>query len=221
MSELIKKLEKILKKKLVDENLSEIDLSDDDCMYRKFYFDYLPEQTVHEALFLFPNGERLYEKYIDIINGITTSLIISDSELCTLVNKHLSASISIMDKSEDESAINFIQNFENIHIAADLEKFEPGKNSLHKYVYGAINEFILEELPDEDALWLLYDWSLEKTKWATVSAYLLEDFFDSISLKKNGIFEPGFKLWLSQNSNHYWAEDNSLSARNVLCKAFK
>lgn len=216
MSELIKKLEDILKQHVADEDIEQIDLSDDDCVYRKFYFDSLPEDAARDALFLFPYGQRLYHKYSEILKGVNFPNYISDLDLCALVGKYLNSTVSIMDDDEDKEAIKFINSIDGVEPYDVFEPFDPGKNLLHKFVYGSITEFIINELPDDDSLWLLYDWSLEKTKWATVSAYLLEDFFDNSFAN---IFKPGFELWFSRNSNRYWAEGNTFNSKKVFCSA--
>lgn len=219
MSELIHKLEEILKRYISEDEALSLDLSDDDCIFRKFYFDKIPPDAAKEALLLYPNGEVLYRKYLAIINGFKDNLKISDSDLCGLVREHLQVVVSIMDEDEDEDAIDFIQSITEVSAADSDEHFKPGQNLLHKYVYGAVGEFLLNELPDDDSLWLLYDWSLEKTKWITVSAYFLEGFLDDTLLSKSDFFKPGFELWASNNNNRYWSEGNTFKTNNVKCKA--
>lgn len=217
MFDIIRDLERLLKQHLTDVDTTALDLSDDDCLYRKFYFDSLPGEAVKEAFDLYKNSEILYSKYLEISNGFKSTTRLSDSRLCRVVSDHLHATVSIMDEDEDKDAIGFIRSIDGVESSALLEQFSPGSNVLHKYVYGSIREYILNELPDNDALWLLYDWSLEKTKWATVSAYLLESFFESCP---TDIFKPGFQLWLSKNNNYYWADGNRLDSKKVLCKAY-
>ena len=98
-----------------------------------------------------------------------------------------------------------------------MKGFNPGENVLHKHVYGAISDFLIDVLPDDDAIWLLYEWSLEKTKWTTVSAYFLEEMID-VELPKKDFFRSGFELWLSGNCNNYWALSNKLSSGKIVCK---
>lgn len=215
MDDLIEKLEEILRPYLSKDEQTSLDLSDDDCIYRKFYFDKLSKDDAKKALLLYPHGEKLYSKYLEILEGFKNNQSISDSVLCDLVGKHLSAIVTIMQKDEDKEAINFILSIKEIKASDSLESFPMGKNILHKYVYGTISEFLLNELPDDDALWLLYDWSLEKSKWLTVSGYFLEDFID-----KTNLFKAGFELWLSRNNNHFWIEGNSFKNSSVLCKAW-
>jgi hypothetical protein len=217
MSDLVLKLEDILKRYLEEAELSDLDLSDDDCIHRKFFFDRLPEEAAREALLLFPNGESLFQKYLEILSGFKEQKNISNEDLCSVVKNYLESSSTLMEE-EDEEAIEFIKAYQQVKIADSMERFEPGRNLLHKHAYGAVSEFLLNELPDDDALWILYDWSLEKTKWVTVSAYFLEDFLAGASVP-SGLFKPGFELWRTGNSNHYWAEGNSFSGRNVLCRA--
>ncbi|WP_444929142.1 hypothetical protein ACJJIF_15020 [Microbulbifer sp. SSSA002] len=221
MSNLINELENILKRYLPEAEQAGLDLSDDNCPYRKCYFEKLPSEAAKEALFLYPNGKSLYKKYQEILNGKESKKLISDNELCGLVRDHLKSIVDIMDENEDEKAIKFILAIDDISIAESLEQFAPGENLLHKYVYGAIGEFLLNELPNDDSLWLLYDWSLEKSKWVTVSAFFLEDFIDESLLHKKNFFRPGFNLWLTRNNNHYWAVGNKFVGNSVLCKAAK
>lgn len=219
MSELMNELEDILKRYLSSEERDGLDLADDDCFYRKFYFDKVPEDAAKEALLLFPNGEALHQKYQEIRFGLGHKKVISDDELCVLTGEYLRAAVSIMEEDEDRDAISFINSVTDILAADKLEVFAPGNNLLHKFAYGAIGEFLLNDLPDDDALWLLYDWSLEKTKWITVPAYFLEDFIDESLLPQKNLFRPGFDMWLTRNSNHYWADGNTFKGTKVLCKA--
>jgi len=216
MSDLISQLEKILKDNLIDHDIDSINIRDDDSIYRKFYFDYLPEKAAKEALYLFPNGKNIYKKYSAIISRFSAPTIITDLELTLLIQQYLEASAKILDQNEDKEVIEFIDNLDGINAIEQMPNFKPGDNILHKFVYGAISEYILENLPDDDAYWLLYDWSLEKTKWATVTAYLLEDLLDN---KEKDMFNCGFKLWESRNSNRYWAERNNFSTNAVYCHA--
>lgn len=220
MSLLIEKLEEILKRYISREDGAELDLTDDDCSFRRFYFDFLPIDAAEEALNLFPNGERLFEKYSNIVKFKEEAIQLSNDELCDLVNTHLHNIAPIMDAPESRAIVQFITNNNKIYPAISKLELIPGSNVIHKHAYSAINEVILNELDDDDAYWLLYDWSLEYSKWATVAAYFLSDFInlsEYVNMRPIN-FEAGFKLWCSRNNNNYWLENNLLSSGKIMCK---
>ena len=216
MENKIVKLESILKRHVPSLGSTEIDLSKYDSAYRKTYFDHLPTTAVREAFMVFTGGEILHKKYLEIVEGMSTQKNINDSALCTLVEEYLRVSIDIMGK-EDKDAVEFIKSAAGVGTAEVNERFNPGENVLHKHVYGAISDFSIDVLPDDDAIWLLNEWSLEKTKWTTVSAYFLEEMID-VELPKKDFFRSGFELWLSGNCNNYWALSNKLSSGKIVCK---
>lgn len=210
-------LKKILLENIPETEHSKVDLEDDDCIYRKFYFDYLPNESAKRALMLFPNGEELYIRYLKIKSGLTKKVNISDDNLVELVSKYLIGMKTFLQYDNDDKTINFIESVDKIEIASKLQSFGVGENILHKNIYGSISEYLLDELPDDDAVLLLYDWSLEKTSWFTVTAYFLESFLNSIKDKNNGLSQA-FDLWLSGKSDHYWILNNNLTSKIVLCK---
>ena len=219
MSLLIEKLEEILKKYISVEDSVELDLTDDDSSFRRFYFDFLPIEAAKEALLLFPHGESLFEKYLNIIKYKKAFIQLSDDELCDLVNAHLHGIAPIMDSPESHNIVQLIDNNNKVYPAAFKLELAPGSNVIHKHVYSAVNEIILNELDDDDAYWVLYDWSLEYSKWATVTAYFLSDYIDISEYEdmRTLNFEAGFELWCSRNNN-YWLENNQLNSGKVMCK---
>ncbi|TMO00644.1 hypothetical protein [Pseudoalteromonas sp. S558] len=217
MSTTIKSLEDILLKNLPDTEWGDVDLSDDDCIYRKFYFDYLSNEQAFEALSLFPNSKMLFNKYLAIKSGIINKEKISDGELVDIVKKYLSDVSVFLEHDNDYLTIDFIENISSIKVSPEKINFKSGENKLHSNIYGSISEYLIDELPDDDAVLLLYDWSLEKTRWATVSAYFLNSF---IGLENSKSLDAAFSLWKSENSNSYWAENSQFSANGVVyCKA--
>ena len=213
----IVKLESILKLNLPKCDSTKINLSDYKSDYRKTYFDHLPDAAVHEACMVFNEGEVLYKKYLEIIEGIEQEKNIEDMRLSVLVGEYLELNVNLMG-DDDKEVVACIRSADRVEVAEKIEKFEVGKNTLHKHVYGAVSEYLINTLPNNDAIWLLYEWSLEKTKWSTVSAYFLEEFVNNDLPAKN-FFRPGFELWLSGNSNNYWAMSNDLSKNRVVCKS--
>ncbi|WP_298776260.1 hypothetical protein [uncultured Shewanella sp.] len=220
MSLLIEKLEEILKRYISREDGAELDLTDDDCSFRRFYFDSLPIDAAEEALKLFPNGDNLFKKYLNILKFKNEMIRLNDDELCDLVNAHLHNISPIMDSPESQSIVQLIDSNNKVYPAISKLELVPGSNVIHKHVYSAINEIILNELDDDDAYWILYDWSLEYSKWATVTAYFLSDYIDMSEYENMRPinFEAGFKLWCSRNNNNYWLENNHLSSGKIMCK---
>jgi len=217
MSTTIKILEGILLKTLPDTERGDVDLSDDECMYRKFYFDYLSDEQAFEALSLFPNSNMLFNKYLAIKSGIINKEKISDEELVDIIKKYLSDVSAFLEHDNDFLTIDFIDNISSIKVSPENINFKSDENKLHSNIYGSISEYLIDELPDDDAVLLLYDWSLEKTRWATVTAYFLSSL---IGLENSKSLDAAFSLWKSENSNSYWAENSQLSPNGVVyCKA--
>lgn len=217
MSTIIHALEQILLKALPDIEHSGIDLSDDDCIYRKFYFDYLTDEQAFEAFLLFPNPMILYNKYIAIKSGITNKQKVSDAELVQIIEAYFSDSRLFLEHDDDFLTLEFIEGLSSIEIAPEKINFRSGENKLHSNIYGSISEYLLDELPDDDATLLLYDWCLEKTQWVTVVAYFLSSF---IKLENSRCLNAAFLLWQSDNSNAYWAQNCKLSVNGIVyCKA--
>jgi len=217
MKKSILDFENILKRFLSEKDSAIIDLSDNNSVYRKSFFDIIPSHVVEEVFDGCPEGEVLHKKYLEIIDGTKKQKSVDDGNLCKLVDEYLLSNIEIMG-DEDSDAIDCIRSADKVEIAKNSKNFNNGDNILHKYVYGAVSEFLLNSLPDNDAVWLLYDWSLEKTRWITVTAYLLEEYMES-DLTKKDLFKPGFELWLSGNSDSYWVQSNDITNKKIFCKS--
>ena len=213
MNNIINKMEEILKKHLKPEKHNDVDLSDYENHYRDFYFDYLSKQSAKEAIMLFPNSERLYTKYCHITEGYpNVSVKMSDQFYKETVTNYLKNSLLLMNKNEDDKAYQFLLNFKEVQIVDKKPNFETENNKLHMFAYGAITEFTINHLPEEDHFDIIYSWSYEKTHWGTMPAYLLEDYMENDVLNNCDFFLPAFFLWLGANSNNYWAKDNSLDS---------
>jgi len=215
MSNIIQSLEDILKPYISERDRGTLDLANYQSEYRQTYFEYLPLEAAKDALSLFPCSERLIEKYLEIDRYFSTPLELSNDALSEMVYSYLKSTALIME-GEYQPAKAFIDKVSSVNVSSSFPSFKPGENYLHKLVYGALQNFILDELPEEKEYWILYDWSLHKTKWATASAYFLSDFFDQELLENTDYFRSAFELWASENSNRYWVEGNNFDSSEVV-----
>lgn len=217
MSDTISEFEEILRACIPGGDRLDIDLGDDNDPYRRFYFDHLSEEGVKAAFSLFPNSSILYSRYLSILDGLGGDAI-GSNDLCSVVDDYLQSAAMLMDTGSDE--LGFIRNCPGVFPAQEEGNFGTERiNQLHRQAYGTFASFVVDNLPDEDALWLLYDWSIEKTRWSTVSAYFLETEFNDSRIAGTDFFKAGFDLWRTRNSDRYWAENNALTpGGRVYCK---
>jgi len=220
---IISKLEEILRPHIPANEQEGLNLSANDCVYRAFYFNNIPESSAKDAIGLFPDSEQLWSNYKKIT---TNTEILTSSELCDVVYDYLKSVALIMEKenrAENKDALNFINNLErSLVIESDkFETFTPKRNELHSFSYGTLANFIIDELPEDKAYWVLYDWAIEQGHVATDACFLLQKYFESGWFSDVPIFDAALKLHQSGNFNRYWVEGNSFhgSERRVLCNA--
>lgn len=216
-------MENILRPYLPLNEQDTLNLSDDDCIYRAFYFNNIPEELAKEAIFLFPNPEKLWERYKKVL---TPEKPLSSSELCDVVYDYLKSVAVIMEKQNLEEiieALDFINNLDRNMVLPDeeLKEFERGKNKLHVSTYSTLSNFIIDEMPDDDAYWILYEWAIEQGHVATDACYLLQGYFESEWARDIPLFDSALKLWQSGNFKRYWLDENTFTneARVVYCNA--
>ena len=223
----MKKLEDILTRNLtIDQLENEFDLTDDDCEYRANYFDYLEnKEDFLEAWQLYPEHEFFIARLEELekceqknrVLGIYTipkPELIKKYDICIEVERHLKSILPIMD-AECNHIIKYLNNNPKI-VEAPPDVNPPQENILHTFVYGTIADFLVDNMPDEDPYWMLYDWAINRTKLATVAAYLLYPCFKKFNLPDD-IFDAGFHLWQMDADANYWIKDNDLNSPIIYC----
>ncbi|WP_221274637.1 hypothetical protein [Thaumasiovibrio subtropicus] len=205
-------LEQLLKPYLHQNERDTLDLYDESCPYRDIFLDILSEKDTKSALCLYPNGEILYGKYLEICKYQQKQANASKDEIENVVKSYTNQYKELLLEYSYNEAANFIDRIVSIEPVAHTPEFNVGENIIHRYIYGCIGEVVIDDMPACESIDLLYNWSLKKTGWITVTAYFLETFFneDAIPSRQPNYFEPAFKLWCYRYSNKYWAKGNDL-----------
>jgi hypothetical protein len=89
----------------------------------------------------------------------------------------------------------------------------PEKNELFGTLYEAIQEFLIEEMPQDDKYDDLYEWAIHLTKCDEVAAYILGPCFRSIATPN---FEYGLLIWSFGLRKSYWIKDDNPNSGAVL-----
>jgi len=112
---------------------------------------------------------------------------------------------------EDPKISSFIEQGFEIQYVAEPEK-APTDNVLHRIVYSGLGELMVKFSPLETHFEILYEWSINSTKWMNVTAFLLGPYLENETLASSKIFEHGFALFKYGIHKKYWILNNDLNS---------